>query len=101
MSLCSTRLNWVRHNQRIFEDWKEDCFYKTHGKSVLVQALANFGVSSSLTWAINSARSFFLLLYGKRSMQCSTLDDLRHMQLATTTDKDAAMLPPTEDAASD
>jgi hypothetical protein len=38
-----------------------------------------------------------LLLYGQRGKNCYTLDELRY-SLASTTDKAAAMLPPTEDA---
>ena len=38
-----------------------------------------------------------LWVYGKKTIPCSTLDKLRYV-LASTTDKSAAELPPTEDA---
>ena len=40
--------------------------------------------------------NYELLLYGKRSKNCNTPDDLWYA-LASPTDKQAAMLPPTED----
>ena len=43
------------------------------------------------------ARSYALLLYGKKGSDMDTLDELRYI-MATTTDKPASMLPPTEDA---
>ena len=47
---------------------------------------------------IASARKFVLLLYaGKKGNDVDTLDELRHV-LATTTDKTAGMLLPTEDS---
>jgi len=62
-----------------------------------VQQLSEFGGSSSLSISLDTARRYVLLLYGKRSKNCNTLDELRYA-LASTTDKQAAMLPPTEDA---
>ena len=43
------------------------------------------------------ARSYALLLYGKKGSDMDTLDELRYI-MATTTDKSASMLLPTEDA---
>ena len=43
------------------------------------------------------ARSYALLLYGKKGSDMDTLDELRYI-MATTTDKSASMLPPAEDA---
>ncbi|KAL8561134.1 hypothetical protein ACOMHN_033717 [Nucella lapillus] len=62
-----------------------------------VQQLSEFGGSSSLSISLDTALRYVLLLYGKRSKNCNTLDELRYA-LASTTDKQAAMLPPTEDA---
>lgn len=48
--------------------------------------------------SIAVARQFVLLLYaGKKGRGVTTLDELRYV-MATTTDKNAAMLPPTEDS---
>ena len=44
----------------------------------------------------NVAQVFALLLYGKKGKDVQTLDEMRHL-MATTTDKAASMLPPTED----
>ena len=46
---------------------------------------------------VTVARAYALLLYGKKRKDIDTLDALRYM-LATTTNKSASMLPPTEDA---
>ena len=43
------------------------------------------------------ARSYALLLFGKKGSDMDTLDELRYI-MATTTVKSASMLPPTEDA---
>ena len=47
--------------------------------------------------SIAVARSYALLLYGKKGSDMDTLDELRYI-MATTTDTSASMLPPTEDA---
>ncbi len=47
--------------------------------------------------SVTVARAYALLLYGTKGKDIDTLDALRYM-LATTTDKSASMLPPTEDA---
>ena len=62
-----------------------------------VQQLSEFGGSYSLSISLDIARRYVLLLYGKRSKNCNTLDELRYA-LASTTDKQTAMLPPIEDA---
>ena len=59
--------------------------------------LPQLDVSPSLNSALQSARLFILLLYGKLGKKVNTLDELRNV-LATTTDQVAAMLAPTEDA---
>ena len=53
--------------------------------------------SDNLEDSITVARSYALHLYGKKGKEVGTLDELRY-HLATTTDKAAAMLPPTEDS---
>ena len=45
----------------------------------------------------NVSQVFALLLYGKKGKDVQTLDEMRYL-MATTTDKAASMLPPTEDA---
>ena len=63
-----------------------------------VQQLSEFGRSSSLSISLDTAaRRYVQLLYAKRRNNCNTLVELRYA-LASTTDKQAAMLPPTEDA---
>ena len=46
---------------------------------------------------VSLSRKFVLLMYGKKGKDLDSLNDLR-FHLATTTDKPASMLPPTEDA---
>ena len=46
---------------------------------------------------LETARKFVLLLHGKKAKNTMSLDELRYI-LATTTDKPASQLPPTEDA---
>ena len=46
---------------------------------------------------IEAARELVLAMYGRKSKTCKTLDELRFLR-ATTSDKPAAQLPPTEDA---
>jgi len=54
--------------------------------------------NDDLDGSVAAARKFVLLLYaGKKGKDINTLDELRYV-LATTTDKTAAMLPPTEDS---
>ena len=50
-----------------------------------------------LEHSVAVARSYALLLYEKKGSDMDTLDELRYI-MATTTDKSASMLPPTEDA---
>ena len=47
--------------------------------------------------SVTVARTYALLLYGKKGKDIDTLDELRYV-MATTTDKSASMLPPTEDS---
>ena len=46
---------------------------------------------------MEAAKDLVLAMYGKRAKECKTLDELRYF-LATTSDKPATQLPPTEDA---
>ena len=46
---------------------------------------------------IEAARKLVLGLHGNKGQKCATLNELRYL-LATTTDKQASQLPPTEDA---
>ena len=50
-----------------------------------------------LEHSVAVACSCALLLYGKKGSDIDTLDELRYI-MATTTDKSASMLPPTDDA---
>ena len=47
--------------------------------------------------SVKMARKFVLLMYGKKAKKLEFINDLRY-RFATTTDKPASMLPPTEDA---
>ena len=58
--------------------------------------VVNLGNVHCPEW-MESARTLVLRLYGSKGGQCKTLDDWRYV-FATTTDKPAAQLPPTEDA---
>ena len=60
-------------------------------------SLTTFGIQNDLEADISSARSYVLSFYGKKAETCSSLDQLRYV-LASTTDKPASQLPPTEDA---
>jgi len=55
-----------------------------------VSGLETFHTSSGY---LQSARTYAVLLYGKKKETCSTLDELR-FKLATTTGKPESMLPP-------
>ncbi len=81
----------------LFRVGKRTAYTKLVENVDAIQELSKFGLSSPLESALCAARTFVLLLYGKPGKRCNTLDELRHL-LASTTDKDAAMLPPTEDA---
>ena len=52
--------------------------------------------SPAESW-LAAATEFVLLMYGKKAGKCKTLNELRY-KLATTTDKPANQLPPTDDA---
>ena len=54
-------------------------------------------LEDDLEHSVAVARSYALLLYGKKGSDMDTLDELRYT-MATTTDKSASMLPPTVDA---
>ena len=60
-------------------------------------ALNSFGQSNTLDQDIAAARKYILGIYSPKSTTCASLDRLRYI-LASTTDKSAAQLPPTEDA---
>ena len=60
-------------------------------------SLTTFGIQNDVEADVSSARSYVLSLYGKKAKTCSSLDQLRYL-MASTTDKPASQLPPTEDA---
>lgn len=59
-----------------------------------LQGLAEFQDTETF---LKSARKFILFMHGKKAKNISSLNELR-FHLATTTDKPASQLPPTEDA---
>lgn len=59
--------------------------------------LVDFGLTNNVDDDISSARKYVLSVYSNKRVPCATLDQLRYV-LASTTDKAAAHLPPTEDA---
>ena len=64
-----------------------------------VDTLSNLNTfhEDDLEHSVAVARSYALLLYGKKGTDMDTLDELRYI-MATTTDKSASILPPMEDA---
>ena len=58
--------------------------------------LKTFGLSDKVAEDFTMAQSYILRLYSSKKTQCTSLDKLRHT-LASTTDKSAAKLPPTDD----
>ena len=64
-----------------------------------VDTLSNLNTfhEDDLEDSVAVARSYALLLYGKKGSDMDILDELRYI-MATTTYKSASMLPPTEDA---
>ena len=78
------------------------CSMNRIGKKTVYSKLAkNIGSLADLTTFPenygNVAQMFELLLYGKKEKDVQTLDEMRYL-MATTTDKAASLLPPTEDA---
>jgi hypothetical protein len=61
------------------------------------QSLTTFGVQENVDIDVSTVRPFVLSLYGIKSRNCSLVDQLRYF-LASTTDKSASHLTPTEDA---
>jgi hypothetical protein len=61
------------------------------------EALQSLEAFDDVPKFLDAARRFVLFMHGKKTKNLNSLNDLRFM-LATTTDKPATMLPPTEDA---
>jgi hypothetical protein len=61
------------------------------------QSFTTFGIQENVYIDVSSVRSFVLSLYGIKARNCSLLDQLWYF-LASTTDKPASHLTPTEDA---
>ena len=59
--------------------------------------LAHFGLTDNVDDDVDAARSYILPMYASKRKNSMTLDKLRYI-LASTTDKSAAYLPPTEDS---
>ena len=59
--------------------------------------LTNFGLTDNVDDDVHCARTYILAVYGNKWKNCLTLDHLRYI-LASTTDKSASHLPPTEDS---
>jgi hypothetical protein len=85
----------------IYKVGKRTAFTKLTQNIENLKQLSCVGSSKTVDEIVPVAREYMLKLFGKPRMQnglpCSTLDELRFV-LATTTDKPAAQLPPTEDA---
>ena len=81
----------------LFTIGKRTAFTKLSQHFANVRELSQFGVTLSVSDALDVARRFVLLLYGQKARQCGSLNALR-FTLASTSDKEAAMLPPTDDA---
>jgi hypothetical protein len=83
----------------IYKVGKRTAFTKLSQNVQNLQQLSQFGTSESVNDVAPVAREYMLKLYGKPRLQnglpCSNLVELRFL-LATTTDKPAAQLPPTE-----
>jgi len=62
-----------------------------------VEALQKLETFQDVLTFLDTARRFVLLMHGKKTKTLSSLNELRFL-LATTTDKPATALPPTEDA---
>ena len=81
-----------------FKIGKQTAFNKLSQNIECVDKLSEFGdFSAGVNTVVKLARSFVLCLYGLKGQSCSSLDELRY-KLATTTDKPAHALPPTDDA---
>jgi hypothetical protein len=64
------------------------------------QSFTTFGIQENVYIDVSSVLSFVLSLYGIKAWNYSLLDQLRYF-LASTTDKPASHLTPTEDASSE
>jgi len=62
-----------------------------------VEAVRKLETFQDVPTFLDTARRFILLMHGKKSKTLSSLNELCFL-LATTTDKPASVLPPTEDA---
>ena len=58
--------------------------------------LKTFGLSDNVAEDFTMAQTYILRLYSSKKTQCTSLDKLRYT-LASTIDKSAAKLPPTDD----
>ena len=77
---------------------EEKAAYQALSKKVTTgNALAGLRNANVLESWMEAAIELVLAMYRKRAKACKTLDELRYL-LATTSDKPATQLPPTEDA---
>jgi len=77
---------------------EEKAAYQALSKKVTTgNALAGLRNANVLESWMEAAIELVLAMYRKRAKACKTLDEIRYL-LATTSDKPATQLPPTEDA---
>ena len=75
---------------------KKTAYSKLVNNADIISQLKTFH-EDNVEDSVTVARTYALLLYGKKGKDADTLDELRYI-IATTTDKSASMLPPTEDS---